>query len=234
MKRKEFIKSSLVAGAGLALTPAFARCVTPGNMTGQFELPDLPYAYNALEPYIDEQTMMIHHDKHFKAYLDKLNQAIDGTPMAGLTVEDILAKVDGTNAALRNNAGGYYNHTLFFESLSPKAKKMPEGKLAEAINTSFGSLETFQKQFNDAAKSVFGSGWAWLSVDANKKLQVISTPNQDNPLMGIATHKSFPLFGIDVWEHAYYLKYQNLRADYVNAFWSVLDWGYAEKRFASL
>lgn len=234
MKRKDFIQSGLLAGAGLAIAPHMPSSLLSALSPAKFELPPLPYSYKALEPYIDETTMTVHHDKHFKGYTDKLNQAVEGTDFAGMSIEDILKKMNGKKSALQNNAGGYYNHQLFFASLSPTAAKMPEGALKASIDSTFGSLDEFRKQFNDAAKSVFGSGWAWLIADKHHKLKITSTPNQDNPLMAAADVKGFPLLGLDVWEHAYYLKYQNKRPDYVDAFWNVLDWKFVEKRYLSL
>lgn len=190
-----------------------------------FELPKLPYAYNALEPNIDEQTMTIHHTKHHQGYTDKLNAAIKGTDMEGKSIEEIIKNVSSsTNKAVRNNGGGYYNHDLFWKVMSPNGGGEPSGELAEAINKAFGSFADFKTKFEDAAKTQFGSGWAWLIVKADGSLAVTGTPNQDNPLMELASEKGTPIFGIDVWEHAYYLKYQNKRPDYVGAFWNVANW----------
>ncbi|WP_338791682.1 superoxide dismutase [Bernardetia sp. Wsw4-3y2] len=190
-----------------------------------FELPKLPYAYNALEPNIDEQTMTIHHTKHHQGYTDKLNDAIKGTDMEGKSIEEIIKNVSSsTSKAVRNNGGGYYNHDLFWKVMSPNGGGEPSGELAEAINKAFGSFADFKTKFEDAAKTQFGSGWAWLIVKADGSLAVTGTPNQDNPLMELASEKGTPIFGIDVWEHAYYLKYQNKRPDYVGAFWNVANW----------
>ncbi|WP_375561291.1 superoxide dismutase [Bernardetia sp. OM2101] len=189
-----------------------------------FELPKLPYAYNALEPNIDEQTMTIHHTKHHQGYTNNLNAAIAGTELEGKSIEEILKSVGSASKAVRNNGGGYYNHDLFWKVMSPNGGGEPSGELAEAINKSFGSFADFKAKFEDAAKTQFGSGWAWLIVKADGSLAVTGTPNQDNPLMDIATEKGTPIFGIDVWEHAYYLKYQNKRPDYVGAFWNVANW----------
>ncbi len=190
-----------------------------------FELPKLPYAYNALEPNIDEQTMTIHHTKHHQGYTDKLNDAIKGTDMEGKSIEEIIKNVSSsTSKAVRNNGGGYYNHDLFWKVMSPNGGGEPSGELAEAINKAFGSFADFKTKFEDAAKTQFGSGWAWLIVKTDGSLAVTGTPNQDNPLMELATEKGTPIFGIDVWEHAYYLKYQNKRPDYVGAFWNVANW----------
>lgn len=189
-----------------------------------FELPNLPYAYNALEPHIDEQTMTIHHTKHHQGYTNNLNAAIEGTDLAGKSIEEIIKNISSASKAVRNNGGGYYNHDLFWKVMSPNGGGEPTGELAEAINKSFGSFADFKTKFEDAAKTQFGSGWAWLIVTADGSLAVTATPNQDNPLMDIATEKGTPIFGIDVWEHAYYLKYQNKRPDYVGAFWNVANW----------
>lgn len=195
-----------------------------------FELKPLPYPSDALEPYIDKQTMEIHHDKHHKAYTDKLNGAIEGTDMASKPIEEILKNVGG-NAAVRNNGGGYYNHNLFWEILGPNGGGQPSGALAEAINKKFGSFDKFKEEFNNAAATRFGSGWAWLIVSSNGEVAVTSTPNQDNPLMDVAEQKGTPILGLDVWEHAYYLKYQNKRPDYISAFWNVVNWDAVAKRY---
>lgn len=197
-----------------------------------YSLPELPYAYDALEPYIDPETMSIHHQKHHQAYITKLNGAIDGTDAAKEDLESILKNISKYSAAVRNNGGGHYNHSLFWKILSPEPKTVPSGKLSDEINKVFGNLETFKEQFNQAATTQFGSGWAWLFVKHNGTIGISSTPNQDNPLMDInPTNQGYPILGIDVWEHAYYLKYQNKRPDYINAFWSVLDWAVVEKNY---
>ncbi len=193
-------------------------------------LPALPYAHNALEPYIDAQTMEIHHGKHHQAYVDNLNKAIEGTDAAGLSLEELIKNISKYPAAVRNNGGGHYNHSLFWTVLDPHAKAAPEGKLADAINEAFGSLDGLKEKINAAGASRFGSGWAWLIVK-DGKLAVCSTPNQDNPLMDVAEEKGTPIFGIDVWEHAYYLKYQNKRPDYLKAVWSVVNWDEVAKRY---
>jgi len=188
-----------------------------------FTLPDLPYAFEALEPHIDALTMQIHHDKHHQAYVDNLNKAISGTPNEGKSLEE-LVKVAGTlSPAVRNNGGGHWNHSFFWEIIGPGAGGEPEGKLAEAIKSTFGSLDEFKEKFNAAGTTRFGSGWAWLIVK-DGKLEVSSTPNQDNPLMDVAESKGTPILGVDVWEHAYYLKYQNRRPEYLKAFWNVVNW----------
>jgi Fe-Mn family superoxide dismutase len=193
-----------------------------------FELPALPYAYDALEPHIDAQTMEIHHSKHHQAYITNLNNAIAGTDLEGKTIEDIL-KVCKDKPAVRNNGGGFWNHNLFWEVMSPNGGGEPTGNLAEAINSTFGSFETFKDEFSKAGITRFGSGWAWLCVE-NGKLVVCSTANQDNPLMGEGCSGT-PILAMDVWEHAYYLKYQNRRPDYVNAFFNVVNWAEVARRF---
>jgi Fe-Mn family superoxide dismutase len=195
-----------------------------------FTLPPLPYAYDALEPHIDTQTMQIHHDKHHQAYVDNLNKAIAGTPNENKTLEELIAAAGTISAAVRNNGGGHWNHTFFWESMSKSGGGAPSGKLMEAINRDLGSFDAFKEKFSQAGATRFGSGWAWLGVN-NGKLEVCSTPNQDNPLMDVAECKCTPILGVDVWEHAYYLKYQNKRADYLTAFWNVIDWKKVEERF---
>ena len=187
-----------------------------------FTLPALPYAPDALEPHIDKQTMEIHHGKHHQAYVDNLNKAIAGTEHENKSLEQLIASAGKISPAVRNNGGGHWNHSFFWELLSSKGNK-PSGKLADAINSTFGSLEALQEKINTAGATRFGSGWAWLIVK-DGKLEVTSTPNQDNPLMDVAEVKGTPVLGIDVWEHAYYLKYQNKRPDYLKAFWNVVNW----------
>jgi len=196
-----------------------------------FELPKLPYAYDALEPNIDEKTMMIHHDKHHQGYTDKLNDAIKGTDKEGKTIENILINLDMDEKAVRNNGGGYYNHSLFWEVMSPNGGGKPSGDLAGAIDSAFGSFEDFKEKFSTAAKTQFGSGWAWLCVHEGGKVEVCSTPNQDNPLMPSVGCGGNPILGLDVWEHAYYLNYQNRRPDYVEAFFNVINWEEVSKRY---
>ena len=197
-----------------------------------FELPKLPYAYDALEPHIDARTMEIHHSKHHNGYTTNLNAAIAGTDLEGKTIENILLNLDMSNAAVRNNGGGFYNHNLFWEVMSPNGGGLPTGALAEAINAAFGSFDAFKTEFANAGATRFGSGWAWLLVKADGKLAVSSTPNQDNPLMDIADVKGTPILGMDVWEHAYYLKYQNRRPDYIAAFFSVINWTKVSELYA--
>ncbi|PRY53753.1 Fe-Mn family superoxide dismutase [Arcticibacter pallidicorallinus] len=196
-----------------------------------FELPALPYASDALEPNIDKATMEIHHGKHHQAYVDNLNKAIAGTEAEGKTIEEILANISSYAPAVRNNGGGHYNHSLFWTVLGPDGGGEPTGELAEAINEAFGSFEDFKKKFAEAGATRFGSGWAWLSISSEGKLQVSSTPNQDNPLMDVAEVKGTPILGLDVWEHAYYLKYQNKRPDYIAAFWNAVNWSAVAERF---
>ena len=198
-----------------------------------FELPALPYVHAALEPHIDTQTMEIHHGKHHAGYTTKLNGAIEGTDLANQSIEDILANVSQHSGAVRNNGGGYYNHCLFWEVMGPNGGGNPNGDLAAAIDAAFGSLEAFKDAFSNAAATRFGSGWAWLIVNREGKLEVTSTPNQDNPLMDIAEVKGTPILGLDVWEHAYYLKYQNRRPDYINAFFNVVNWSAVAEKFAA-
>ena len=198
-----------------------------------FTLPDLPYAYDALEPHIDEQTMRIHHGKHHAGYTKKLNAALEGTDTATDSIEDILAKVSSLSIGVRNNGGGFYNHLLFWTSMSPNGGGQPTGDLADAINDAFGSFDKFQEEFSSAAGSRFGSGWAWLCV-VDGKLKVCSTANQDNPLMDVEEENGCggtPILGLDVWEHAYYLKYQNRRPDYVQAFFNLIDWDVVSERY---
>ena len=197
-----------------------------------FELPDLPYAFEALEPHIDARTMEIHHDRHHAGYTNNLNNAIAGTDLEGKSIEEIIANVSG-NAAVRNNGGGYYNHNLFWEVMSPHGGGNPGGDLGAAIDQAFGSLDDFKESFSKAAATRFGSGWAWLTVGADGALAVSSTPNQDNPLMDVADVKGTPILGLDVWEHAYYLNYQNKRPEYIQAFWNVVNWDEVSRRFQS-
>ncbi len=196
-----------------------------------FQLPSLPYATNALEPHIDARTMEIHHGKHHAAYTNNLNAAIDGTALAGKSIEEILGQVSSQSPAVRNNGGGYYNHNLFWEIMSPNGGGEPSGDLANDINSRFGSFAEFKEAFARAATTQFGSGWAWLMVDAAGHLAVINTPNQDNPLMDVSPLRGTPILGLDVWEHAYYLNYQNRRPDYVAAFWNVVNWDEVAKRY---
>ncbi len=201
-----------------------------------FELPPLPYPSDALEPHIDKATMEVHHGGHHKAYVDNLNKAVAGTPLEGKSLEALISDLpsvpDNIRGPVRNNGGGHWNHSFFWKLLSPKGGKAPEGKLGEAITSTFGSFDAFKEKFEAAGAGRFGSGWAWL-VSNNGKLEIVSTPNQDNPLMGkaISGVEGKPLLGVDVWEHAYYLKYQNKRAAYLKAIWNVIDWNVVAKNF---
>jgi Fe-Mn family superoxide dismutase len=195
-----------------------------------FTLPKLPYAPEALEPHIDATTMQIHHGKHHQAYVDNLNKAIAGTDHENKSLEELVAQAGKISPAVRNNGGGHWNHTFFWESLAPNASGKPGGKLAASIDAEFGSFDQFKEKLNQAGLTRFGSGWAWL-VEQDGKLVISSTPNQDNPLMDVAEVKGTPILGVDVWEHAYYLKYQNRRADYLAAFWNVVNWEVAGKRY---
>ena len=197
-----------------------------------FDLPELKYAKDALEPHIDAKTMEVHHDKHHAGYTSKLNGAIEGTDLEGKTIENILLNLDMTNTAVRNNGGGYYNHNLFWEIMSPDGGGEPTGELAEAISSAFGSFESFKDEFTKAAGTRFGSGWAWLCVHEGGKLEVCSSANQDNPLMPDVGCGGTPILGLDVWEHAYYLKYQNQRPAYIEAFFNVINWEEVSSRYA--
>jgi len=197
-----------------------------------FTLPALAYATDALEPHIDKLTMEIHHGKHHQAYVTNLNKALEGKPEADGTIEDIIKNISKFPMPVRNNGGGHYNHTLFWTLLSPNGGGEPTGALADAIHSTFGSFADFKTKVSEAGATRFGSGWAWLIVTADKKLAVTSTPNQDNPLMDIAEVKGTPILGIDVWEHAYYLKYQNRRPDYLTAIWNVINWKHVAELYA--
>ena len=196
-----------------------------------FQLPELGYAYDALEPNIDARTMEIHHSKHHNGYTTKLNGAIAGTELEGKSIEDILANLDMSNGGVRNNGGGFYNHSLFWKVMNPEDKGSLSGELKDAIEAAYGSEEGFMEAFSNAAATQFGSGWAWLCVHKGGKVEVCSTPNQDNPLMPGVTCQGTPVLGLDVWEHAYYLNYQNRRPDYINAFFNVINWNEVSKRY---
>jgi Fe-Mn family superoxide dismutase len=231
MERRTFLQSAILTGVSLAVgqTSLFAKRGT--EMRGMaFKLPDLPYAHDALEPYIDKMTMEIHHSKHHSGYVTNLNKALEGSEWASKSLEDIFANVSKLPAAIRNNGGGHYNHSLFWQWMKPRGGGTPTGELATTINRDFGSFEKFKEQFTNAGITRFGSGWAWL-VKQHDKLVIASTPNQDNPLMDIADVKGVPVLGLDVWEHAYYLKYQNRRADYIAAWWNVVNWGQAVRLY---
>ena len=188
------------------------------------QLPNLPYSYDALEPHFDARTMEIHYSRHHQAYVDNLNKALPGTGFENSSIEEILKSVSTLPVAIRNNGGGHYNHSFFWNLLTPQGGNTPTAELAQAITSTFGSFDAFKQKFTEAATTRFGSGWAWLIVDSSGKLAITSTPNQDNPLMDVAEVKGTPVLGLDVWEHAYYLKYQNKRPDYIAAFWNVVNW----------
>ncbi|MBK8703830.1 MAG: superoxide dismutase [Saprospiraceae bacterium] len=238
MKKREFLRmTGLIGVAGLfgssRLLAADLEPIEADTLrTGDFELPKLNFAFDALEPHIDKMTMEIHHGKHHAAYVKNLNDAIKSTPFATMELEEILAKVTDKYPAIRNNGGGHYNHSLFWTVLSPKGGGEPTGALAEAIKYNFGSFDKMKEKFNTEAKSRFGSGWAWLYVDKKRQLSITSSPNQDNPLMHKLTkQRGMPILGLDVWEHAYYLKYQNRRPDYITAFWNVINWEEVSRRY---
>jgi len=238
--RREFIKNAGKAGiaAGLSFTalPSFAKAFEPATYNIGFLQKPLPYAFNALEPVIDAMTMEIHYTKHAAGYAKNLSDAAvaEGVDTKKIKIEDLLNNISRYSTKMRNNAGGHYNHELFWETMSPKPEKSPDRQLGKAIEKDFGSFDAFKKQFTDAASSRFGSGWAWLVLVGDNKLVISSTPNQDNPLMDVAEIKGQPLLGLDVWEHAYYLKYQNRRAEYINNWWNVIDWDFVEKRYKKL
>ncbi len=236
MERRKFIKSVGLVTAAAYIGPQLfgddqktVRSFKPEDAPPS-ELPPLSYAYNALEPYIDARTMEIHYDKHYRAYYTNYMNAVKGSALEGMAMNKIFASVSKQTDAIRNNGGGYYNHLLFWNNLGRGSTK-PSPELSSAIAKSFGSFDKFRDSFSTAAKTRFGSGWAWLYLTADKNLAIGSTPNQDNPLMDIAQFKGTPLLLLDVWEHAYYLKYQNKRADYVDAFWNVVNWNEVSRRF---
>jgi len=243
MKKREFLKTSSILTVG-ALTVPMSSCKSGGESPQQsentksftpFALPQLPYAFEALEPNIDKMTMEIHHGKHHAGYVRKLNAALESHALAGKSLDDIVSSVGPDDAAIRNNGGGHYNHSLFWEIIKPGESQMPYGKLSDAINSNFGSFEKLKEEFSTAAATRFGSGWAWLSLDSNNKLFVSSTPNQDNPLMSkLVSTPGHPILGLDVWEHAYYLKYQNKRKDYISNFFNIINWEEVARRYDAL
>jgi len=196
-----------------------------------FKFPELPYSYDALEPYIDAQTMELHYSKHHKGYFTKFTNAVEGTELENKSLEELFSNVSKHPVAVRNHGGGFYNHALFWEIMGPNGGGKPTGELADAIDKAFGSFENFKEQFATAAKGRFGSGWAWLIVNDKNELEICSTPNQDNPLMDVSGCKGQPVLGLDVWEHAYYLKYQNRRPDYIEAFWNVVNWDAVNEKY---
>lgn len=244
MKKREFIKLTGLAGAGLLVSP-FISCSNPDSAPASdaqptekpgfvpFELPELGFAFDALDPGIDAMTMEIHHGKHHAGYVKKLNAALEEQPaLHGLDMAALMESIEPGNTAVRNNGGGHYNHSLFWKVIAPGGAAAPSGKLADAIQSAFGSIESFVEQFSDAASKRFGSGWAWLSVGNDGKLFVSSTPNQDNPHMfKVVEQPGLPILGIDVWEHAYYLNYQNRRGDYISAFNGLINWDEVAKRY---
>lgn len=229
MNRKDFIKTFIASAFAFKLGDVFAS--KPVFFDGMHTLAPLPYANDALEPHIDKMTMEIHHDRHHKAYVDNLNKAIAGTDMEKLSIDQLLSNISKYPVAVRNNGGGHWNHTFFWQIMAPNAGGMPTGKLSDAITATFGGFDKMKEEFGKAATTRFGSGWAWLIVTPDKKLKIVSTANQDNPLMDVATDKGTPILALDVWEHAYYLKYQNKRADYVAAFWNVVNWKKVNENF---
>jgi len=224
--RRAFLRTAGLATAGALVLNGSKFSLAKGLLMDgpAFSLAPLPYAFNALEPHIDALTMEIHHDRHHKAYVDNFNKALTENKITEPSLEKILASVSTMPMAVRNNGGGHYNHTMFWQMMKPDGGGLPTGKVLEAINGAFGSVDVFKAKFSEAGKTRFGSGWAWLLKDKEGKLQIGSTPNQDNPLMDITEVKGTPILCMDVWEHAYYLKYQNKRADYISAFWNVVNW----------
>jgi Fe-Mn family superoxide dismutase len=232
--RRQFIKQTGKASIAMASMPLMHTLgVLPINQEINFQQIPLPYAYNALEPFIDAMTMEIHHTKHAAGYTKNLNDACvaEKVDIKTTSITSLLASISKYSTKIRNNAGGHYNHELFWQSMQPAPASMPTGSLAKAIEKSFGTFADFQKAFSEAAKNRFGSGWAWLIINEKKELAICSTANQDNPLMDIAEVKGYPLLGLDVWEHAYYLKYQNKTADYISNWWNLVNWKFVEERY---
>jgi Fe-Mn family superoxide dismutase len=238
MERRKFVKSIGLVTAAAYVSPKVignnqVTVSSFGNDSAPaLEFPALPYAYDALEPYFDARTMEIHYDKHHRAYFTNYLNAVKGTPLETMAVKDVFASISKQSDAVRNNGGGYYNHIFFWNNLAAKSAG-PSAELSAALAKTFGSFEKFKETFSNAGKTRFGSGWAWLCLNADKSLAIGSTPNQDNPLMDVSTVKGTPLLTLDVWEHAYYLKYQNKRADYIDAFWNVVNWDEVNKRYTA-
>lgn len=236
MERRKFLKSAGLVTAAAYVSPKILANVNGAVLPAEtkfaqpFEFPALPYSYDALEPYIDARTMEIHYDKHHRAYFTNFVNAIKGTALEGMVITEIFASMSKQSDAVRNNSGGFYNHTIFWNNMG-KGSAGPSTELSAAITKTFGSFDKFKETFNTSAKTRFGSGWAWLYLNSEKTLAIGSTPNQDNPLMDISAIKGTPLLTLDVWEHAYYLKYQNKRADYIDAFWNVVNWDEVNKRY---
>ncbi len=232
MNKRQFALTALMTVLFITGTSFFVYFPvnTSNKENSGFVLASLPYAYDALEPYIDARTMEIHHSRHHAAYVNNLNRALEGTPSINLPLETLMGSISKYSMAVRNNGGGHYNHELFWNIMNPKGGGEPSGELAEKIRKTFGSFQQMKEEFNKAAMGQFGSGWAWLIVQ-NGKLKITATPNQDNPLMDVVSEKGYPLMGVDVWEHAYYLKYQNRRGDYVSAFWNLINWPYVTERY---
>lgn len=243
--RREFFKKGILAGAGIALlNKSFGNSIdskSEVHAEDLFTLPALPYGYDALEPFIDKQTMELHYGKHHQGYVDKLNKALAESKISGVSLEDLCKNISKHSEAVRNNAGGHYNHSMFWRGMKPNAGSVlappstnePSGKLGDAVKSTFDSFPNFKEKFSEAGMKVFGSGWAWLVVNKDGKLTIGSTPNQDNPLMDVSGFKGIPVLGLDVWEHAYYLKYHNKRADYISSWWNLINWEEASKRFES-
>ncbi|RJP57413.1 MAG: superoxide dismutase [Ignavibacteriales bacterium] len=241
MDRRKFIYSLGLASAAMSFNniSGFTKFNTINNKNvrsndtmAKFELPALPYAFDALEPHVDARTMEIHHGKHHAGYVNNLNKAVEGTEAEGKSLEELMQNMSKYSTAVRNNGGGHYNHSLFWSVMGPNKGGNPSGELSDSINKQFGSFDKFKEEFATAAATRFGSGWAWLIVKADGSLAVTSTPNQDNPVMDLAEVKGTPVLGIDVWEHAYYLNYQNRRPDYIAAFWNVINWDEVAKRYS--
>lgn len=238
MKKRRFIQLAGATFAGTLVAP-YLSCTSrkdkdsgSANDITAFTLPDLPYAYNALEPNIDARTMEIHYTRHHAGYVSKLNAAMEGSPFAGKTLEELMATIGENDTAIRNNGGGHFNHSLFWSIMSPQGGGEAEGEIADAIQRTFGSFDLFRESFSNEAAAVFGSGWTWLCINREMELFITSTPNQDNPLMGrIVGISGIPILGIDVWEHAYYLKYQNRRGEYISNFFNIIDWEEVNNRF---